>query len=40
MKKPNSEVQAYINTEINVFIEPLVYNLVLNRPVNPVQYAI
>ena len=40
MKKQNTQVQTYINTEINVFIEPLVYNLVLSRPTNPVQFAI
>lgn len=36
MQKTQLEVQNYINTEINSFIEPLVYNLVMNRPAKPI----
>ena len=39
-KKENGEVYDYIRNQINTFIEPLVYNLVLNKPANPIQFAI
>lgn len=35
-KKHNKEVHEYIINKVNVFIEPLVYDLVLQKPTNPV----
>ena len=40
MKRQNLEVHNYLVSEINTFVEPLVYQLVLARPGNPVQFAI
>lgn len=39
-KKHNKEVHEYIINKVNVFIEPLVYDLVVQKPTNPVQFAI
>jgi len=39
-KKENKQVHDYIKNEINTFIEPLVYNLVLSKPGDPIQFAI
>lgn len=35
-KKHNKEVHEYIANKVNVFIEPLVYDLVVQKPYNPV----
>lgn len=39
-KKHNKEVHEYITNKVNVFIEPLVYDLVVQKPNNPVEFAI
>ena len=39
-KKHNKEVHEYITTKINTFIEPLVYELVVHKPSDPVGFAI
>lgn len=40
MRKHNPEVHSFIERQVNPFIEPLVYQLVLQRPANPLQFAI
>lgn len=40
MKKPNQEVHNYIVKHVNPFIEPLVYQLAIKRPADPLNYAI
>jgi|JI9StandDraft_2_1071091.scaffolds.fasta_scaffold415711_1 hypothetical protein len=40
MKKHNQEVHDYIVRQVNPFIEPLVYQLALKKPADPIAYAI
>lgn len=40
MESKKAEIKEYISKEVNVFVEPLVYTLVKERPANPVAFAI
>ena len=40
MESKKIEIKEYISSQINVFVEPLVYNIVIARPSNPVAFAI
>ncbi len=40
MEEKKVEIKQYISSQVNVFIEPLVYNIVKSRPQNPVEFAI
>ena len=40
MESKKLEIKEYITSNVNVFIEPLIYNLVKARPASPVTYAI
>ena len=40
MSKQPTDVQQYMSTYINPFIEPLVYDMVEKRPDSPLHYAI
>ena len=40
MESKKIEIKEYISSQINVFVEPLVYNIVKARPTNPVAFAI
>ena len=40
MEEKKVEIKQYINSQVNVFIEPLVYNIVKSRPHNPIEFAI
>ena len=40
MESKKIEIKEYISSQVNVFVEPLVYNIVKARPTNPVAFAI
>jgi hypothetical protein len=40
MEEKKIEIKQYITSQVNVFIEPLVYSIVKSRPQNPVEFAI
>ena len=40
MESQTAEVHEYIKKHVNPFIEPMIYDLVLKRPGNPIEYAI
>lgn len=40
MESKKVEIKEYISSQVNVFVEPLVYALVKSRPSNPVAFAI
>ena len=40
MEQKKLEIKEYISSQVNIFVEPLVYNIVKKRPNNPVLFAI
>jgi hypothetical protein len=40
MESKKAEIKEYISKQVNVFVEPLVYTLVKERPANPVAFSI
>ena len=39
MSDKKAEIQDYLSKNINIFIEPLVYEIVKKRPSDPLAYA-
>lgn len=40
MSEKKKSIQQYLAKNVNTFIQPMIYNIVKNRPANPPSYAL